>query len=313
MPGEPRLSYILVADRPSTIEPVLRSLERQTAAEGLEVVAVVEPGAEEELEARLASFARAQVLTTPSIYPLGRARQLGVEAASTPVVFLGETHTFPRPELVERLVAAHEGPWAAVAPAIGNANPAGVLSWSAFLLDYGPWFRPPERREVSWVSPYNSSFKRDVLMGLDPKLEVVLEPMGGMSANLRAGGHRLLVEPAAQIDHQNVDRPADWLRERYIHGRVVGSRATRWGPGRRLVYAAGSPLVAGLTLARRAGPIRRAGGQRPRGTVAALALGATISAAGELTSYVFGPGDAAERMLAYEVHKARYASAPVGL
>jgi hypothetical protein len=311
MASGPRLSYVLVADRAETIEPVLRRLEVQTAADELEVVAVVEPEGRGGLEARLDGFARAQALTVPSIHPLGHARRLGVEAATAAVVFLGETHTYPHPELVAALVAAHEEPCAAVAPALGNANPTGALSWSIFLQDYGHWFRPERRGETAWVSPYNCSFKRELLLALGPELDALLEPTAGLAGRLRAGGHRFLVEPAARIDHLNVDRPLAWLRERYLHGRLVGSRATGWGPGRRLVYALGSPLVPGLIVVRSRSAIGRANGLLPRGTVAALALAAAVSALGELRSYALGPGDAAEQMLGYEIQKTRFASEPV--
>lgn len=307
-----RLSYILVADQASTIEPVIRRLETQTAADELELVAVAPAEARAGLEAMLAGFARKQVLETQSIHPLSRARRLGVEAATAPIVFIGETHTYPHPTFVESLVSAHEGPYAAVAPALGNANPSGALSWSIFLLDYGHCFRPPRRGEIPWAWPYNCSFKRDVLLSFGPELEELLEPAGGLGGRLRAGGHRVLVEPAARIDHLNIDRPSSWLRERLLHGRIVGSRATAWGTGRRVVYAAGSPLVPGLNIARARRAIGRAGAL-PRGTLSALVLAATVSALGELASYVAGPGDAAEQMLDYEIHKSRHVAEPIGV
>ena len=104
------LSYIVVADQASTIEPVIRRLETQTAADEVEVVAVAPAEGRAGLEARLAGFARKQVLETRSIHPLGRARRLGVEAATATIVFIGETHTFPHPRFVESLVSAHKGP-----------------------------------------------------------------------------------------------------------------------------------------------------------------------------------------------------------
>ena len=94
----------------------------------------------------------------------------------------------------------------AVAPGIGNANPAGGLSWVGLLMDYGPFPQAGSRREVADVSSYNSAYKRAALNELGDELGSLLKPGSPLNAELRARGGRFLHEPAARIDHLNVSR-----------------------------------------------------------------------------------------------------------
>ena len=59
-----------------------------------------------------------------------------VVAATAPIVALTENHCFPDPDWAEKLVAAYDGDYAGVAPAIGNANPETTLSWAMYGAGY---------------------------------------------------------------------------------------------------------------------------------------------------------------------------------
>src|SRR5205807_10668041 len=105
-------------------------------------------------------------------------------------------------------------------------------------------------------------------------------------------GERFVFQPSARIDHVNVARPWTWLVERYLGGLLTAhSRMERWSWGRRLLYAAGSPLIPAVVLARVARGVtaaRRADGV-PLAVYLALPLGAVVSAVGELVGYLGGP------------------------
>ena len=53
---------------------------------------------------------------------------------------------------------AHLGPWAAVVPAFGNANPDGPLSWAGFLADYGHWLDGLPAGEIGGIPTFNSAY-----------------------------------------------------------------------------------------------------------------------------------------------------------
>jgi hypothetical protein len=311
--GNLRLSVILATDRYETIRPVVRHLSRQTVRHQLEIV-IVAPSAgpfsrdEDELQ----GFGAVRLVGVGSIQPLSAARAAGVRAARAPLVFIGETHTYAHPGWAQALIGAHAREWTVVAPAFGNANPKSALSWANFLLDYGEWLQGLPPREIGMAPTHNSAYDRGILLALGPGLERALTHGDQLTSLLRAGGHRSYFEPAARIDHLNIARLKPWIRERFFSGLLVGTRrAERWPAWRRLVYFCGSPLIPAVLLARMRKPLRVLGHETrlPAGTRPAMALGAVISAFGEMVGYAFAAAEGAEEhMLEYELHKVKYAS-----
>ncbi len=308
----PLLAVVLATDRYETIRPVIRHLSRQTIRDRIEVIIVGPDPDPPESEHGLDDFARVAVVKVDSIYPLAPARAAGVRAARAPLIFIGETHTYPHPAWAETLVQVPADPWAGVVPGFGNANPRSVLSWAIFLLDYGRWLYLLPATEAATAPTHNGAFRREVLLDLGDGLEHALAQGDTLSLLLRAGGHRMYFEPAARIDHLNVARWRPWVQERFLGGRLLaGRRAARWSVLRRAVYFFGSPLIPFLLAYRLRdvlGTARRAG-HLPAGTMPALLAGGAISMVGEMVGYVLGTGPIAERrMMELELHKVRYAS-----
>jgi hypothetical protein len=225
-------------------------------------------------------------------------------------VFVGETHTYPDEGWAEALIDAHAGDWAAVVPGFGNANPSGALSWAGFLTDYGSWLGSLEARELSRIPTYNTAYKRAALLEFGSRLDLLLASGDELIVDLRAAGRRFVFQPSARIDHVNLSRPGHWLVERYLGGLLTAnSRMERWSWGRRLLYAAGAPLIPAVVLARVAGGVNaaRRGHDVPVSVYPALLLGAVLSAIGELVAYLGGPvGWAERRMTEYELHRLRF-------
>lgn len=252
------------------------------------------------------------VVGVGDIQSLSWARAPGICAARAPVVALAESHCFPEPEWAERFLAAHEDGWAAVGPAIVNANPASVVSWINLLIDYGPWLGPTPGGELDDLPGHNSSYKRDVLLEFGDRLPTMLEAETIMHDDLRARGHRLYQEPEALAAHLNVTRTSSWIGERFQTGRRFASaRSYSWPAWRRALYAAGSPLIPLVRLRRLLRDVRRAGiGRDLRGYgYPLLALALALSAGGELVGYALGSGDSMYALSRIELHKERHVSA----
>jgi hypothetical protein len=245
------------------------------------------------------------------LLPMGPARAAAVRAAKAPVVVLGETHAFPDPDWALRLVRAHEGDWAGVAPGLENANPESALSWASFLMDYGRWLAgAPADGEIAGPPTYNGSWKRDALLACGDRLPELLEPGTPLEAELAARGGRFSHEPEARVAHLNVARRGPWAAERYHGGRVFATRRSRhWPFARRLLYFGGSFLIPLLRLVRThtAAQLAGRGSRLPSRTLAAVALGSTLWAVGEAVGYLAGAGRSEAKMLEYEMHKERYA------
>jgi hypothetical protein len=304
----PALAVVLVAERWETIRRVVECLRDDDAPERIELVVATPSGDALDADAdHPAAFARTTVVPVRRDATLADARAEGVRAASAPFVFLGETHVYPGPGFVAAILAAHARGYAAVAPAVENANPDGALSWAAYLADYGDRAPTLDAGERQHVAPYNTSFVRAALLEHDERLGELLSPSSELSAALRGGGHRFVFEPGARVSHLNVSRAGPWAAERFLGGRLVAEgRNGRWPASRRAVYAAGAPLIPPLLVARFLRDVPHRSLPLPRGTFAAVALGALLWAAGELTGYVAGGTSGARRMVKYELDKVDY-------
>jgi hypothetical protein len=304
------LSYVLVTDTLPTVRGVLAHLARQTRAGSVELVLVAPTAIDSGSSELPRGLGGVRCVRCPAPIELPAARALGVRAASAPVVFVGETHSFPEPEMVERLLAAFAAGWDAVVPAIVCANPRTGRSRAVYLIDYARW--GPEQMPAERAEPlfYNTAFRRDALLALGDDLADALSSIDrGAWGPLRAAGRRARFEPAARLRHLNVSRPGALLRERLYCGLRLGHfRSRRWGWLRRLTYAAATPLVPLVIAARVRREVRGAlaRGGLPLSTLPWLAIALAARAVGEGLGYL-GAGrfaEAAETEI--EIHRTRY-------
>lgn len=305
------MSVVLATDTYATIREVVDRFRAQTIQDRLELILVV-PAAEAHTvgAADLDGFAGTRVVSVDAVVPLAAARAAGVRVATAPLVFLGETHSYPDPRLAETLVEAHDAPRTVVVPAFRNANPEGALSWAAFLSDYGGWAEGLPAGEPAIVPTYNVAYRRSFLVALGDRLPLALAQSHELQADLRRNGGRAAFEPAARMDHANISRLRPWLHQRFVLGRVLAAnRSRRWPKARRLAYACGAPLVPLVLLARRRDGLRetRRREQVPAGAVPAMVLDTVIRATGELVGYALGaPPSFHDRLDEYEIHKIAY-------
>jgi hypothetical protein len=308
------MSIVLATDTYATIRPVIECLRRQTARDRIELVLVAPPGAVDTALAYGDEFARIQIVKD-LVEDLGPARAAGVHASSSEWVFMGETHSYPHPELGECLLRSGSDSWSVLMPAVGNSNPTSIWSWAACLSDYGVWAEGRPAGEIRTFPSHNAAYRRRALLALGDGLAAAFALGGDLLEKLQAAGHRARFEPAARIDHLNVPSPWQWARERFTIGMVVASiRLRNWSFGRRLMYLVASPLIA-VVLCWRILPdawrtVRR---QRlPLATMFWIIIGTILRAGGELIAYA-GASDAAYRrqMYEYEVHKEAFVGGSV--
>jgi hypothetical protein len=309
------MAVVLATDTYETVRPVIRRLGEQTVKGRLEVVIVapLPPGSLDAHRQELAGFAAGRLVPVAPSAGLAAARAVGIRAAAAPIVFIGETHTYPEPGWAAALLAAFEGPWATVVPAITNANPNGPVSWAAYASDYGRWGEGRAPGEIPEALIYNAAYRRDVLLELGDGLEGALDTYSeALWPALHRLGHRAYFEPGARIAHLNVGRLGPYVHEKLLAGFILGSlRAARWPWWRRLLYIAASPLIALVLLARLREPVRRIRRARrlPLGTVPMIVAGAMLRAVGEAVAYAgAAPASAEAQMTEIELHKVAYAS-----
>ena len=307
----PDLSVILITpDSFDTIRRTTTCIARQSVRDRIELVIIAPTSARIDVdEALVAPLAGVRVVRLDSLTPTGPARAAGIRAASAPVVAFAEEHCFPATDWAAALLDAHGDDHAAVGPAMHNANPDTIVSWADFLIGYGPWAAPIEKREMDFLPGHNSSYKRAHLTQYAESLDTLMEAETILMWDLRSKGHRLLLEPAAQTAHMNFGLWRSWLAVMYLNGRAFAdTRAARWSLARRLAFTAGSPLIPFVRLARTLGHARRLG----RGgwflvqLIPTLSIGLALDAAGQMAGYAFGAGSVHAKLAEFEWHRMQH-------
>ncbi len=306
----PAMSVIVTTpDSYDTIRQLVRALRLQTARDALEVVIVAPSAAAIRVGvADLQSFCCWRIVELGVFRTAAQAKTAGIRSATSPVVVLTEDHCFPDPGWAHALIEAHRGDWAAVGPAMDNANPRSLISWADFILGYGPWFNPPGADEVDLLPGHNTSYKRDLLLGYGERLEALLGAESNLHQDLRARGYRLYLEPAAKAFHTNFTEPSRWIPYLFYSGRLFAAeRGRNWPPLRRAGYSAGAWLIPLVRLMRLLPGVVRTRPDLAAGISAPLLFALVIDAVGQGVGYALGVGQAAEKVARLEFHReARY-------
>ena len=300
-----RLSFVVATDAWETVAEVAETLREQTIAPELELVVV---GPQSLRQVAVDGLGAVTVVEGPEDDVPG-AHAAGIRVASAPIVFLGETHAFPLPDALERLALAFDDASVGVAvPRLANANPETARSWALLLVAYGPWVTSVPR-DLQTAAGFNSAWRRDILAEFGDRLRGLLGAGGGADTEARRAGWRIVAEPRAVVAHRNVTAGRAWLRSRTLSARVyAAARSSAWSLPRRLLYAAGTPVLVPMIVYR----VRRSTAWRehrplfPAGMTMALVSVSAASAVGEAVGYVVGEGDARRSVAELEIRRASY-------
>lgn len=307
--NQPALSVIVITpDSLRTVRRTLTHLRAQTVCAQLELV-IVAP-AEEPVAG---AFAAVRFVPFRGMTSTAAARAAGVRAATAPVVAFVEDHSFPHPDWASALLAAHQRPCAGVGPVVVNGNPATLTSWANLIIEYAPWLDPLPAGPAELIPGHNSSYKRSVLLEYGDRLEAMLDAEGVLHWDLRARGHRLLIEPAAKTDHFNFSRLGASVPLRFHGGRLfAAARCRSWSLGRRTLYGILSPLIPLVRLAKILCELARPGRPRPWRALPLLGGLLLVDGLGELVGYWAGAGHAMARLTDMEFHRDRHLTAADG-
>jgi hypothetical protein len=311
----PALSVVVVTpDRFATIRRTVQHLRDQTIADHLEIL-IVHPtdDALDDTEAgELEGFAQVKrICVGQPITCVERAVGEAVDHASSDVLALIEDHAFPEPTWAQRLRAAVDQGHAAVGSAMMNGNPHSLLSWANLLIAYGAWTQPDAGKTMNALPGHNIAYRLDALRKLRGDLGVLFGRESGLHDRLLADGGTMYLDQAAAVHHLNPSTLRSTTTLRIDAGRLYGATRAereRWGIGRRLGYALGSPLIPLVRLPRviagLSGAVRQQVGT-PR-LLFALGLGLGLDAVGQMIGYTFGAGESRDRLSAFEIDRMRH-------
>lgn len=240
------MSVILITpDNIDTIYTTIQALKRQTVRDKLELVIICPLNKDLRLaNSDVECFAGCQLLEIGEITSTAVAREAGVRAAKSPVVVFSEDHCFPAATWAEELIKRHCELWTGVGPVVCNANPATVVSWANFLIEYGEWIAFKSSGTAHHIPGNNGSYKRYALLEYGERLAGMLEASSPMQWEMANKGHSFYIEANARAYHLNFSKFFDSLSHRFYAGRLFAyHRSQDWSMCKRLLYFIGSPLI----------------------------------------------------------------------
>jgi hypothetical protein len=162
----------------------------------------------------------------------------------------------------------------------------------------------------AFLPGHNSCYRKEVLLAYGERLEAMLEAETVLHLELAANGYALYLEPKAKAAHTNFALASSWFPVQFYAGRVFGAaRARQWPTAKRLFYAAASPLIPAVRMARCLRELWRRGGASQvlaLRIAPMLGVGLLLDGLGQFSGYLWGEGDAVEQVARFEFHRFRH-------
>lgn len=310
----PWVSVVYVTrDSYEVCRQAIEHMAAQTLAEKIEII-IVGPspeaiGADAE---QLSAFHGWKTADLPAGADAGGAMVAGLRVATAPVFLYGEEHSYPTENLIAELVKAfRDGDWSAVGFGQGNANPETWVSWAHLYAGFAPTVAPVTDGEATRLGGHHIAYRMDVLNTFGDDLADLLDNECALIEVLRNRGHRVYRIGSAVGNHLNVARMG-WFLQMEFHGQrgYAASRAESngWPLGRRLFYAAATPLVPFVRVARAAAHVHRTGRSWMLPMLGPVMFaGMWAGAVGEAWGYLFSRGTSGLQKLDFELDRETYA------
>ncbi|MCA9781740.1 MAG: hypothetical protein KC800_33710 [Candidatus Eremiobacteraeota bacterium] len=302
MSTKPALSVILLAPYGiDKLDNVMLTMSRQTIAEHVQIIIATQPG--ESLIQTWPELHSVLAVPVENFTYAGPAKMAAIRVAESELIAFAEDHCFPEPGWAEALVEAHKGPYAAVSPWMGSANPHRVWSVASFF-NFLPSHSEQRGRRNS-LPTHNSCYKKRLLLEFGENLGELLEmETARLVPDLLCRGWTVLHEPNARVWHLNIEKFSTFVCEQFYGGRHYGwIRASNWSMKRKVVYAVGSVLIPALRLVRQG---RSLVNFVPRRYWPAVLFGFLVNAGGEAWGYLAGLGRTCEARMDLECWRERF-------
>lgn len=285
-------SVLLVTDCLATAAPALRAYAAGSDLWRLQAVLVVVGGGSIAIEEVISLGYTEVKVVDGGDGRLDLAEIRGVRAATAPWIVLAQVDHLPRPGYVSAIATALVDTDVAMAgPAFGVREPVRRLDRVFLRTAYGRWQPPFPPEPMPLVAAHNSTYRRAALLALGDRLEPLLEAGWALTRTLEERGCRPCLVPDAVIELAAPPRPVAFLRHMARMGRrSSGQRCSSWGLPARLAWAAATPWLPGLFLARLLIRERARGLRLPASDLGLIAMGCVAQAAGELLGFLSGPG-----------------------
>jgi hypothetical protein len=287
----------------------LAALAAQSIACDLEVVMVGPRGAATNLPSELTGEFADFVSVDYVGDKLGRAVELGMRAATSPVVWLTEDHCFPEPGCaVAILERFEEDSVAAVGPTVINGNPRTLTSWTQFVIEYGTYSPCGEKGSSRQIPGHNSAYRVSALEQFD-NLDRWFEVETLLHWEMNQRGMTLINASEPTTRHFNASRWYGGLRFCWLFSRTFAAYRSAAMPESRIRLALLWPLIPVVRF-RRLWPlaVRLVGWRRAVLIGPNLLANLIVSGIGEGIGYITGTAAPFEKTFELEFHRDRFFS-----
>lgn len=308
----PQLSITLVTPTSlSRLKETIDALKQQTCVESLEILLISKVDAITEQERlTLASFFwGVTLIELTEITNVGECAYEGLPYAKAPIIVFLEDHVYPIKEWAKYLIAAHEGPWAAIGSNYLNANPNTNNSWAILLLFYGSNVCQKRSEEVEELPVHNCSYKCKLIRPyFNETNSLIIDWENSFHNQLKRDGHSLYFEGKSKLYHRNAKHFKEITKINYAAGRLYSSHRVKrenWSILQKLIYFFGSPLIPFVRFVQ---IWRNAMKFQNREFLSAMAwlslfFQLIIDAIGQAFGFLFGKGTASQIITQHELYE----------
>ncbi len=275
----------------SSVLDCLAALADQDDGAGAEVV-VVDRAGEAARAAIRDRFPAVRLIAMPARAPLPEMRGRGVaEARGRMIAVLGE-HLRPGRAWLRTIGEAQRAGREAIGGPIDSGRIGGAAEWAFFLSEYAPFMPPMASGPIAVVAGSNCAYARSALDRVGARGGEALWD-GDLAARLSAAGVGFESAPGLAARSEKRLGIVRLLAHRHHCARTFAAhRVAGWSRWRRLAYAAATPLLPPLLVAR---TVRTVASKRRHlpALLRALPLllaGAVTGAAGEAMGALGGAG-----------------------
>lgn len=152
--------------------------------------------------------------------------EAGINCSHGEIVALTTAHFIPAENWIAEILRAHQGTYAGIGGAIENDSRGGLVSWAVYFCRYSRYMLRFSPHEVDDFAADNSSYKRWALEACRAtRRDGFWETF--VHTELRRTGAKLFLTPDIVVYHQRSFTSADFIRQRFQHGRHFGSERVR--------------------------------------------------------------------------------------
>ncbi len=310
----PEFSIIALTD--STYDVCRRSiqwLKDQTIADRVELLIVCGSRADlapDELD--FAPFHSVNIIELGRVQDTGSAIAAALREARGEFVTYVEEHNFFPPNLAEVVVdEMTRSGCAALGFGMVPANP-GRIAWAHLFVQFAWAVAPRAAGPYHRLGGHHAAYRRDILLEFGDDLPALMGQEAVLHEHFRQRGLEMRFSDRIVVPHVQVSDFRTLLQHDFISQRIYANarmKTQNWSLARRLVYAAGFPLIPILRLSRILPEVRRAGrwDELMPGILWPMIATSISGAVGEATGYLFGASEtASNERFEIEVHRYDY-------